>query len=53
MIVKEKLPISLIMPALLIRMSFSEEETVDNLDYVTADTIQILHYGNYFVKSDS
>ncbi|WP_336763912.1 hypothetical protein [Paenibacillus sp. USHLN196] len=33
--------------------SISEEETVDNLDDVTADTKQILHYGNYFVKSDS
>ncbi|WP_145321759.1 hypothetical protein [Paenibacillus xylanexedens] len=33
--------------------SISEEETVDNLDDVTADTEQILHHGNYFVKSDS
>lgn len=33
--------------------SISEEETVDNLDDVTADTKQILHYGNYFVKTDS
>ena len=32
--------------------SISEEETVDNLDDVTADTKQILHYSNYFVKSD-
>lgn len=33
--------------------SLSEKKTVDNLDDVTADTKQILHYGNYFVKSDS
>lgn len=33
--------------------SISEEETIDNLEKVTADTKQILHYGNYFVKIDS
>ena len=30
--------------------SISEKETVDNIYKVTADTKQILHYGNYFVK---
>ncbi|WP_336781002.1 hypothetical protein [Paenibacillus illinoisensis] len=33
--------------------SIAKNETVDNLDDVTVDTKQILHYGNYFVKTDS
>lgn len=33
--------------------SISEKETIDNLEEVNADTKQILHYGNHFVKIDS
>lgn len=33
--------------------SISDKDTVNNLEDVTADTKQILHYGNYFVRSNS